>query len=182
MKTKKLVYTSILIAISTILSQIFHFAGEVSGQILLPMHIGILIAGFIVGPYCAMFVGIIVPLISNLLMQMPAIPIVYFIVFELAAYGFLTGFFYEKVGLGKIPSLVLSMIGGRIVYVLVVVFALKVLNLPYAFLGTAAIIEKFTVGIPGMVLQIFAIPLIVLAAEKGGLSLVFRRNKNRYKK
>ncbi|MFI3226575.1 MAG: ECF transporter S component [Clostridia bacterium] len=182
MKTKKLVYTSILIAISLLLPQIFHFAGELAGQILLPMHIGILLAGFIVGPYYAMFVGIIVPLLSNILMQMPAIPIVYFMVFELAAYGFFTGFFYEKMGLNKIPSLILSMLGGRIVYSLVIIFALKVLKLPYAFLGATAIIEKFTVGIPGMALQIFAIPLIVIAAEKGGLSLVFRKDKDRHKK
>lgn len=182
MKTKKLVYTSILVAISLLLPQIFHLAGPLAGQIFLPMHIGVLLAGFIVGPIYAMCVGIIVPLLSSVLMQMPAVPMVYFIVFELAAYGFFAGFFYEKMGLGKIPSLILSMLSGRIVYSIVIVIALKVLALPYAFLGVTAIVEKFTVGVPGMILQIFAIPLIVHAAEKGGLSLVFRKNKNRYKK
>ena len=182
MNTKKLVYSSGLIAISFLIPQIFHVAGAVSGSVFLPMHIGILISGFIVGPYYAMLIGLIVPVLSSVITQMPPVPMVYFMIFELMAYGFIAGYCYEKLKFNKILSLVISLIGGRIVYVLIIFIASNILGLPYAFLGFAATIEKFVVGIPGVLIQLAIIPLIVVACEKGGLTLVYRRNhRSNYK-
>ena len=176
MRTRKLVYSGVLIAIGILLPQIFHLAGKLSGSIFLPMHIGILIAGFIVGPYHGALVGLIVPFLSSAITQMPQPPMLYFMVFELVAYGYFTGLFYHKFKKGKLVSLISSMIAGRIVYIIVAVIAGKLFDLPYAFLGAAAIIEKFSISILGIIIQIIIVPTIVLAVEKGGLSLCSSRN------
>lgn len=50
MKTKKMVYSGFLAAVGVILPVIFHLFTQGAGRIFLPIHIPVLLAGFIVGP------------------------------------------------------------------------------------------------------------------------------------
>ena len=54
------------LALAVLLPVGFHMLG-VAGRIFLPMHIPVLLAGFLVGPYCGLIVGLIAPGLSFLL-------------------------------------------------------------------------------------------------------------------
>ena len=91
---------------------------------------------------------------------------------ELAAYGALSGLLYAKLpkkALYVYVTLILSMLGGRIVWGLVM-FALMGFSTT-AFPFSAFIAGAFTKSIPGLILHIVLIPVIVLALRKAKLSL-----------
>ena len=67
------------------------------GNMLLPMHIPVLICGFVCGWPLGLIVGFILPLLRSMLFTMPPMyPTALAMAFELAAYGDLTGLFYNR--------------------------------------------------------------------------------------
>ena len=86
-------------------------------------------------------------------------------VFELAAYGYMTSLLYRKMHQNVYISLIGSMISGRIVagivvWVLAMLFAAQ---LPGPVVFITASVAK---GLPGIVIQLIFIPAIVLLLEK----------------
>ena len=164
-KTKNMVIGGLLLAIGLILPSVFHFT-NISGKIFLPMHIPVLIGGFLLPPSLAIILGFITPLLSSLLTGMPPIfPMAVIMAFELAFYGFSASVFYKKMKLPTIVSLILSMIVGRIiagltVFVLGSLFAIDFAP-PLAF-----IIGGVTTGIPGIIIQIVLIPSVIYLIER----------------
>ena len=137
------------------------------GQMFLPMHLPVLLCGFICGWPWGLAVGFIAPLIRSVIFGMPPMfPTAVAMAFELAAYGFLTGLFYRLFPnrAGYIyAALLLAMIGGRIVWSLVS-FVL------YGIAGTAFTWEMLIGGavlnaLPGIAIQIVLIPLIMIALQ-----------------
>ena len=158
MKTKKLVYSALLIALGIIFPYITHIT-NIPGNIFLPMHIPVLIAGFIVGPSYGGIIGLLLPILNHILSGMPPVPILYSMTLELLTYGLITGFLYLKTK-KIIPSLVIAMISGRIVsgltsYIL------------FTFLGLGQFSMKFWItgsvvtALPGIVIQLILIPILV---------------------
>ena len=88
---KKIVYGGLLIAIGVILPQLFHIFGQSAGQTFLPMHIPVILAGMLIGPVWGLGVAVIVPILSSLITGMPPVPMLYFMLFELAAYAVVSG-------------------------------------------------------------------------------------------
>ncbi|NLT96995.1 MAG: ECF transporter S component [Christensenellaceae bacterium] len=137
------------------------------GQMFLPMHLPVLLCGFICGWPWGLAVGFIAPLIRSVIFGMPPMfPTAVAMAFELAAYGFLTGLFYRlfpKRAEYIYAALLLAMIGGRIVWSLVS-FVL------YGIAGTAFTWEMLIGGavlnaLPGIAIQIVLIPLIMIALQ-----------------
>lgn len=160
MNTKKLVYSSVLIAIGIVLPTITHVTG-IPGNILLPMHIPVFIAGFLLGPILGGVIGILLPIINHLILQMPPIPILYSMIIELFFYGLITGIIYKKTN--KIMlSLIISMIIGRVAgaFITYVILGLGNFSLPIW------ISASFIKGLPGIIIQIILIPLVVNAINK----------------
>ena len=165
--TKKLVLSALLLALGVLIPYAFHATG-VGGSVFLPMHLPVLIAGFFVGPYYAMIVGLFTPILSGLLTGMPPfapLPMALIMAFELGTYGFLSGFFYEKLKTNMILSLILAMIGGRIVaglmvLMLALVFGFGQLN-PWMFVWGGIV-----TGWPGLAIQLVLIPALVLSLRK----------------
>lgn len=160
---KKVAFSGMFIALGLLIPQVFHMFGG-SGSIFLPMHIPVLLAGFFLGTTSGTLVGAVTPILSSLMTGMPPVPIVYFMIVELAAYGLFAGFFYKQRRMNAHVSLILAMICGRLalaaaVFVLVSVMNLKIVPLVYL---TGAISK----GLIGMVIQIGFIPVIVKALEK----------------
>ncbi len=158
MKTKKLVYSALLLALGIIFPYITHIT-KIPGNIFLPMHLPVLIAGFIVGPLYGGLIGILLPILNHILSGMPPIPILYSMTLELFTYGLVTGFLYLK--LKKIiPSLVFAMIIGRIISGLTSF-------LLFTFLGLGQFSLKFWItgsivtALPGIIIQLILIPIIV---------------------
>lgn len=90
--------------------------------------------------------------------------------FELAAYGFLTGYLYSKLRNGgtfsAFVSLIGAMLGGRIVWGVasLILFGLSGSAFGWqAFLGGA-----FVNAVPGIILQLVLIPAIVLSLQRSG--------------
>lgn len=164
---RETVLSGLFIALGLILPMVFHAFG--AGSTFLPMHIPVLIAGFVVSLPFALAVGVITPILSSLFTGMPPIfPVLPFMVFELATYGAVASLLYRKLKLNVYVSLICSMIVGRIVssvvvWVLATFFMAKLPN-PIVF-----ITGGITQGIPGIIIQIVFIPGIVLALQKSNL-------------
>lgn len=161
--TKKTVYAALLLAAGVILPLIFHTAA-ISGVVFLPMHIPILLAGFIIGPGYAVLLGLITPLINHFISGMPPVPVVYTMMLELALFGLISGLMYQKTR-KILLSLLTAMIGGRIVAAFGI-YLLAQLFTAIDFSFSAYFTAAFITGIPGLIIQIILIPLIVRAYEK----------------
>lgn len=175
---KRVCYAGLIIAIGMLLPQLFHmFGGQASGTMFLPMHLPVLLAGMILGPWWGLGIAVVLPVFSSLITGMPPVPVVYFMLIELSAYAVISGFCARK--MNPYFTLVLSLVGGRLFYagVLFLLGTLFKLNVP----AVGVIIPAFVTGLPGIALQLIFIPPIWYALRKGGLLLVYqRRNRKSY--
>ena len=168
-KTQKMITAAILIALGVLLPQIFHLIGGPGlGGTFLPMHIPVLLTGFIVGPFYGIIAGLMTPVLSSLMTGMPPVspPILLLMMFELPIYGLVAGFLFERKRKNVFISLISAMVLGRLSYGLGIIILSKIfmLNIPPAIgVGSA-----FISGLPGIALQIVLIPLTVKILEKRG--------------
>ena len=118
-RIKNLVTAAMLMAVGIILP---FFTGQIPqvGSMLLPMHLPVLVCGLICGWQYGGIVGFMLPLLRYVLFGMPPMPNGISMAFELAAYGAISGFLYNRskwqciVSLYR--SLIIAMIGGRIIW------------------------------------------------------------------
>lgn len=166
---KKLVWAAVFLALGLILP---FFTGQIPeiGNKLLPMHIPVLLCGFVCGWKYGLLVGFITPLFRSLLFGMPPLLTACGMAFELAAYGMITGILYNRLGKSKTRiyiSLITAMIMGRIVWGLVSLVLYGISNA--AFTWQIFMANSFLNAIPGIILQLVAVPMIILAFEKTGV-------------
>ena len=171
-KTKKLTFGAMCLAISLLLPQVFHIIGmQQAGSIFLPMHLPVFIGGMLLGPIYGLFLGIFAPLTSFVVTGMPSADRVLFMMSELATYGMMSGllfhqFHFSKQKFGALSALIISMIAGRVVYGIVISIATYIFGIPLG--GIPAVIAATTTGIPGIIIQLIFVPTIVMAIVKGG--------------
>lgn len=167
--TKKTTLSAVLLTLGLILP---FFTGQIQeiGNKLLPMHIPILICGFVCGWKYGLLVGFITPLLRCMLFSMPAPLNAVCMAFELATYGGISGLVCQKINVSKLKiyiSLLTAMISGRIVWGCASV-------LIYGITKSAFTWQMFVGGallnaIPGLILQLVLIPIIIFAFEKAGV-------------
>ncbi len=146
------------------------------GSALLPMHLPVLLCGFVCGWPWGLAVGFVAPLMRTLLFGMPPLmPTAVAMTFELAAYGAFSGLLYErlsKAGVGSAVKVLLALIGamllGRAVWGLVSL-ALYSMFLSKAFTAAVFVAGAFVNAWPGILAQLVLVPLIVLALERAKL-------------
>ncbi len=162
--SKRVVYTGLFLALGLILPQMFHFLPVANaGKIMLPMHIPVILAGYFLGSKSGMIVGVLSPVISSLLFQMPVALMMPIMAVELLVYGLAAGIFGRKIK-NNYLSLILVMICGRLasagMYVLMInVFGITKLNL-------GMFIMSLSTGVPGIVLQLAVIPPMIMLLRK----------------
>jgi len=164
-RTKFITHTALYLALAVLLPIGFHQIGA-SGRIFLPMHIPPLLAGFLLGPYSGVIVGALAPLLSHLLTGMPPTYAVPLMSLELPMYGLVAGMAYKRLGINIYISLVAAMIVGRIMFGLGLFVLGMFIDLPYTaakFFSTGGAIVS---GLPGIAVQIVAIPIIVAALKR----------------
>ncbi|WP_270469891.1 ECF transporter S component [Catenibacterium mitsuokai] len=172
MRTKRMTFGAMCLAISLLLPQIFHMIGmQQAGSIFLPMHLPVFIGGLLLGPVYGLLLGIFAPLTSFVITGMPSADRVIFMMCELATYGMVSGFLFQnlqfyKKKMGALIALILSMIAGRIIYGIVISIATYVFGVPLG--GIMAVIAATSSGIPGIIIQLIFVPGIVTAIVKGG--------------
>ena len=137
------------------------------GSALCPMHLPVLLAGFLCGPWWALLVGLMAPLLRNLLFSMPPLLTAIAMSFELGAYGAVSGLLYRKMPknlAGIYSSLISAMIIGRVIWGIVRVAMTGVAG--EAFTWAMFLAGAFTTAIPGIILQLILIPILVTALRK----------------
>lgn len=167
--TMRLIYAAICIALGILLPQVNKLIPVANiGAILSPMHIPVLLSGFLCGiPYAA-FVGFILPLLNFTLTGMPPIyPIGLSMMFELAAYGMLAALLYKATKNNIWISLIGAMLGGRIVMGIVNAILFGLADKPYSF--SAFLSAAFVTALPGIVIHLIVIPAIIYALKKAKL-------------
>lgn len=140
------------------------------GNALCPMHIPVLMAGFICGPWWAAAVGMVAPLLRHVLFGMPPILIALAMCFELAVYGLISGLLYgkmEKRLRNVYLSLVAAMILGRVIWGIAEVVILRITD--GLFTWTAFVAGAVLNAIPGILVQIILIPVIVITLRKANI-------------
>jgi len=170
LSTKKLVLSGLLLALGLVIPFLTAQIPSV-GSRLLPMHIPVLLCGFVCGWPYGLIVGFIVPVFRSMLFGMPPmLPTAVAMAFELATYGCMSGLLYKLLPQKNayiFVSLIISMICGRIIWGIVSFFL-------YVLSGTAFTWELFIVGsflnaIPGIVIQIIIIPIVIIALSRAKL-------------
>lgn len=164
LNSQQLVRAALLIAMGLILPQAFHSIQN-SGAIFLPIHIPVLIGGFILNPYYALCVGMVTPILSSIFTGMPPVPSLYVIILELVSYGVFISLLYNRAKIGVYPSLIGGMLAGRVVSIVGNYLILHILmSRPFSITTVAA--GLFIQGIPGIIIQIVLIPLIIYALKR----------------
>lgn len=137
------------------------------GTMLLPMHIPVLLCGFICGKEYGLLIGLILPLLRHVLFSMPPINVAITMTFELAAYGFFSGLIYNKLSknlLNTYIALISSMLIGRLVLSIAEIILYSINGTSFVF--SVFISSAFISGIPGIILQLILIPFIIRMIEK----------------
>lgn len=140
------------------------------GNMLLPMHIPVLLAGFAAGPLWGLAVGASLPIVRSLMFSRPVLfPSAVAMAAELATYAFVVGILYSK--MKKSPfsvyfSLVTAMIAGRVVWGgVMALLMLGGVEFGWGIFISSAITE----AIPGIIIQLVLIPIIILALRRSKL-------------
>lgn len=162
MNTKKMVYAAVILALSIAIPALSHFTG-LPGNIFLPMHLPVLIGGLLLGPLYGLIVGVLAPILNFFLANMPPVPILYIMIFELGAYGLFTGLLYKKSNRLFI-SLLASLVIGRLVAA-IVVFVLVQTMTGFDANPVLWFIGSFVKSFPGIAIQLVLIPLLVSRIE-----------------
>ena len=170
LSTKQLVLSGLFLAFGLLMPFLTAQIPSV-GSRLLPMHIPVLLCGFICGWPYGLIIGLILPFFRSMLFGMPPMfPTAIAMAFELATYGCMSGFLYKllpKKNAFTFVSLILSMICGRVVWGCVSFFLYGLSKA--AFTWEIFMAGAFLNAIPGIVIQIIIIPVAVIALSKAKL-------------
>ena len=166
-RIQKLVLAALCLALCMVLP---FLTGQIPefGNMLCPIHIPVLLCGFLVGPFWAAVVGLIAPLLRFALFGMPPIfPTGVAMCFELAAYGLISSVLYRRLPRRRSSiyiALIAAMLGGRVVWGVVRVILSGVSG--SAFTWAAFMSGAFINAVPGIIVHIVLIPVIVMALER----------------
>ena len=163
---RHLVYAAVCLALCMLLP---FLTGQIPqiGSALSPMHIPVLLAGFLCGPWWAMAVGFVAPMLRHVWLGMPPLITAIAMSFELAAYGLFSGLLYRLLPTKTVNiyvSLIGAMILGRIVWGIAMVVISGVSG--SAFTWSAFIAGALLNAVPGIILHIVLIPILVMALKR----------------
>lgn len=157
------VFTVLTIVAAVLLPQIFHVIGVVSGtgatmgMALLPMHIPVLLAGYLFGPTVGFMSGALSPIVSFSISGMPGMAILPFMVIELGIYGLVSGLI-SGTKLNSFIQLIIVQIAGRIARAVSVIISICVFgNTTITYQAAYTFIMA---GLFGIILQWAVVPFI----------------------
>lgn len=173
----KTVYSAVFLALAYVLPFLTGQIPEI-GSMLCPMHIPVLLCGFICGWQYGLAVGFIAPLFRSLILGMPVLfPGAVCMAFELAAYGAVAGLMHRILPRKKpyvYCSLITAMIFGRLVWGLSMLVCLGIKGGEFTL--TAFLSGAVLNALPGIVIQVILVPVLVMVIEH--VSSLRYENKN----
>ena len=137
------------------------------GSMLCPMHLPVLLCGFICGWPWGLIVGLIAPIFRSLTLGMPPLfPTAVCMAFELATYGAVAGLMHKLLPKKKpyvYCSLITAMIVGRLVWGSMMFVCMGINGASFTL--TAFLSGAIINAIPGIIVQIILIPILVMVLE-----------------
>ncbi|MBR5441352.1 MAG: ECF transporter S component [Clostridia bacterium] len=171
MRSKNKLFRMVLAALFLALAFVMPFlTGQIPelGSMLCPLHIPIILCGYVCGWPWGLLIGFIAPLLRSVTLGMPVLfPNAVCMAFELAAYGAVSGLLHKLLPRKKpyiYCSLIIAMIAGRLVWGASMLTFMGLNGGSFTF--AAFIAGAFTNAIPGIVLQILLIPVLVMIIDK----------------
>lgn len=165
--SKEAAFILLTVVCAVVLPQIFHAAGVLLGiggtlgQIFLPMYIPVLILGFYRGPVSGAVTGLVAPLVSFAITEMPSAALLPFITLELVATGLLAGIF-SKV---KLPA-VLRVLSVQVIAKLVRLAAFAVsLYITNGTVVSSVLFAGVFTSVPGIILQLALVTFLIMKKE-----------------
>lgn len=146
------------------------FTGQIPrlGKMLLPMHLPVMLCGFVCGEKYGLVVGAALPLVRSALLGTPLMfPDAAAMCPELMTYGFVSGFLYRKIKPRKgklLLCLCVAMLSGRAVWG--VARAIFVGMGGGTFTWKIFVAQGFVNSLPGTALQLILIPPLIKALQK----------------
>ncbi len=166
-KLYKMILSALFLALAYALPFLTGQIPEI-GAMLCPMHIPVLLCGFICGWPWGLTVGFVAPIMRSFLTGgfPPLFPTAVCMAFELAAYGLLTGILHRLLPRKKpyiYVSLLASMIVGRLVWgvAMFVCTGIKGSGFTFSAFLSGAVLN----AIPGIIVQIVLVPVLVMLLE-----------------
>ena len=169
-KLLKMILAALFLALAYVMPFLTGQIPEI-GSMLCPMHIPVLLCGFICGWPWGVTVGFVAPLLRSFMLGMPPLfPTAFCMAFELAAYGAAAGLMHKFLPRKKpyiYCSLVTAMIVGRIVWGAAMFVCMGIGG--GSFTLAAFLAGAITNAIPGIILQLILIPVIVMLLDRPGV-------------
>ena len=172
MKNHKKLLRMVLAAFFLALAYVMPFlTGQIPeiGSMLCPMHLPVLLCGFVCGWPWGLIVGLVAPVFRSLLTGgfPPMFPTAVCMAFELATYGAIAGLMHKILPKKKVSiycSLVIAMLLGRIVWGVAMMICMGASG--GTFTLAAFLAGAITNAIPGIIIQIILVPILVVLIEK----------------
>lgn len=165
-KTRFITHIALYLALAVLLPIGFHAFGLL-GRIFLPMHLPVLLAGFLAGPLSGLVVGVLAPGLSFLLTGMPPTYAVPLMTLELPIYGLTAGIAYHRLKLNVCAALIIAIVFGRLAFGFGLFVLGTFMQLPYTAAAFFSSTGAIAAGLPGVIVQIIIIPIVV-----GGLKRI----------
>lgn len=161
---KAILGTITLIVVGVLLPEFFHMiGGSGMGMKFLPMHIPVLIAGLLFGSISGVCTASGALFLNFFLTGMPTAEKLPFMFVELVTYGVVCGFLHKK-KCNIYVSVIGGLVAGRLANAVALVVASNLIGLQVS--GVASVWQSLLTGIPGIITQLIAIPVIVILVKK----------------
>lgn len=165
-KILKMILAALFLALAYVMPFLTGQIPEI-GSMLCPLHIPVLLCGFICGWHWGLVIGFIAPLFRSLTLGMPPFfPTAVCMAFELAAYGAIAGLMHKMLPRKKpyiYISLLTAMIFGRFVWGVAMFIFVGINGGSFTF--AAFVAGAFINAIPGIIIQIVLIPILVMLLD-----------------
>ncbi|MBR2413583.1 MAG: ECF transporter S component [Clostridia bacterium] len=162
----KMAFAAVFLALAFVMPFLTGQIPEI-GSMLCPMHIPVLLCGFICGWPWGLAVGLTAPLLRSLTLGMPPLfPTALCMAFELASYGAVAGLMHNLLPRKKgyiYCSLLTAMLVGRVVWGLAMFVCMGADGGAFTF--AAFLTGAFTNAIPGIIAQLVLIPVLVMLLD-----------------
>jgi len=174
-RARELSLGGLFIALGVVIPIAFHaLGGGKLGSAFLPMYLPVLACAMLVSPPIAAAVGLLTPMLSSALTGMPPVlPVLPMMAVELVVMATIASVLHRRLKLHSLLAVVLALLSGRVVMGVVawlLVAALPaglqeslppIMRTPVAYVGAATV-----TAIPGLILQIVAVPAVVAIVER----------------
>ncbi len=164
---RKLVLAALFLALALVLPLLTGQIRQI-GKMLCPMHIPVLLCGFLCGWPYALAVGLIAPVMRSAIFAMPIMyPSAVCMSVELASYGVISAILYRVLPKKKSSvfiALLTAMVFGRLIWgaARYLCAGLSATEFGFAAFWAGAVTE----AIPGIILQLILVPVIVMAVDR----------------